>query len=195
MKNTSKVARPRTRDQLEEIAWRARGDLGLRPFERVPVLPLIEWVLPKLIDGFDYEVVENSKLGKAEATTSADRPLIRLSESTYSALERDNPRARMTAIHEIGHLLLHTNQTAYAFQRKYHKHSDPEWQADVFAGAFLMPECAFREMESINTARKAFGVSKDAAWFRARQLKMWDLVNGLRRPTKTKKGYDKRRTP
>lgn len=188
----ARVAPPRTQDQLEEIAWQARAALGLRPYERVPVLRLVELAIRKVLPEFDYEVVDAGKLGKAEAVTSDSKALIKFDERTYYGLERDDPRSRMTAVHEVGHLLLHTNQTAFAFQRGYDRSVDPEWQADVFAAAFLMPECAFRQMPSIRAARKAFGVSKAAAWCRARQLRMWNLLDGQRPQMSKKKGgrYD-----
>ena len=40
----------------------------------------------------------------------------------------------------------------------------------------MMPECAFREMTSIRDAMSRFGVSRDAACFRARALKMTWLI-------------------
>ena len=195
MRFGNRVAPMRTKDEIEELAWCARSDLGLLPFERPPVLRLIELSLPRLIRNFSYEVVEAGKIGRAEALTYDNRPHIVFDERTYRDLERDDGRARMTAMHEVGHLLLHTNQTAHAFQAVPDRRLDPEWQADVFAAAFLMPECAFRQMTSIHQARMAFGVSRDAAWYRARSLKMRKMMNNPSRGKQKKKGYDKSRTP
>lgn len=196
MVELSRVAQPRTREELEELAWRARGSLGLFPDEYVPMVQLIEHVLPNLIDGFEMRVAEQDKLGPAEAITHESRPIITFSERTYEALCQDRPRPRMTAAHELGHLLLHTGQSAYAFTRRYDARVDPERQADIFAAAFLMPECAFLRVRSIEEAMKKFGVTRDAATCRARTLRMWHLVN--RKPDTSrpkKKGTSKRPTP
>lgn len=196
MAEMSKVAMPRTRDELEELAWRARGDLGLGPNDRVPVAKLLENVLPDLLDGFEVRVVENCMLGAAEAITDAVRPIITFSESTYDGVYRDQPRPRMTAVHELAHLLLHTGQYQYAFTRRYDPLIDPERQADVFAASFLMPEFSFRTVKTIEEAMKRFGVSREAATCRARSLRMWRLIEAKPQSTRSKKkGTGKRRSP
>lgn len=191
-----RIALPLTREEIEELAWQTRAALGLGPFERVPVANVLEHVLPELIEDYEFRVEESRELAGAEAVTDAFRPVITFGLAAYNRLERDQPRARMTGAHELGHLLLHTGRTGYAFLRRRDSRLDPEWQADIFAEAFLMPECAFRRVRSITEAMKVFGVSKDAAWYRARKLKMKHLLqSGRPRWSPKKKGYDKRRTP
>lgn len=196
MTKQRRVAPPRSRDELEEMAWQARADMGLMPFERVPVARLLENVVPLLIGDFHIRVVERGKLGRAEAVTDSVKPFITFDEDTYNGLYRDQPRPRMTGAHELAHLLLHTGQTGFAFLRKRDQRVDVEWQADVFAAAFLMPECAFRQVKSIEEAMKRFGVSRDAACCRARNLKMHWLVSAKPAPRRTKKkGHGKSRAP
>jgi Zn-dependent peptidase ImmA (M78 family) len=196
MTKRQRVARPLSREQLEELAWKARQDFGLRPFERVPVARLLEHVVPELIEEFELRVVETGALGAAEAITDATKPIITFDERVYDGMCREQARYRMTGIHELGHLLLHTGQTGLAFMAKPDPRVDLERQADIFAEAFMMPECAFREVGSIRQAMTRFGVSRDAACFRARALKMSWLIGGKRPPRRAKKkGYDKRRTP
>ncbi len=191
-----RVALPMSREEIEEVAWGARSALGLQPFDRAPMAKILEFVLPELISKFEVRVAEAGRLGGAEAITDAFRPMITFSASTYNGLCRDRARPRMTAAHELGHLLLHTGQTGYAFMRSQDPQLDPERQADIFAEAFLMPECAFRRVKSIHEAMSVFGVSKDAATFRARKLEMWELIGTKpKRPRSKKKGCDKRRTP
>lgn len=191
-----RVAPPLTRDEIEDLAWEARHTLGLRPFDKVPMARILQHSLPELIPDYEFRVIENAELGGAEAVTDAIRPIITFGASANAGLERDHHRARMTGAHELGHLLLHTGQTAYAFLRKKDHRIDPEKQADIFAEAFLMPECAFRRMRSIREAMKTFGVSRDAAHYRARKLRMWGLVDKCHstKPAK-RKGYSKRHTP
>lgn len=194
MRKMSRVAIRRSPAEIEEIAWQARASLGLRPYDRVPVAKILEHNLPELMPDFVLKVAETGVLGLAEAVAHQSRPEITLSEATYAGLYRDEARPRMTCVHELGHLLLHTGQYALAFTTKYDARIDPEKQADLFAGAFMMPEAAFRKVTSIEDAMKKFGVSRGAASFRARELKMFWLIEN-RPPPRRKKGHGKRRTP
>jgi Zn-dependent peptidase ImmA (M78 family) len=197
MAKARKVVRARSRDEIEELAWRARADLGLAPRDRVPAARLIEWALPMVVLGFEMRVAEHGTLGGAEAVTDLTRPIITFAPTTYDELYRDRPRARMTALHEVGHLLMHTQQhVGLAFMRRYDPRVDPEVQADMFASAFMMPEFAFREVSSIEEAMSRFGVSRDAASYRARTLGMYrQLVVKRIAPRQKKKGTSKRRSP
>jgi Zn-dependent peptidase ImmA (M78 family) len=49
---------------------------------------------------------------------------------------------------------------------------DAEWQADAFAGAFLMPADEVRRCVSINEIMARFGVSRSAAEVRTKVLAM-----------------------
>lgn len=196
MISAQRVARPRSRDEIEEIAWQARNSLGLQPFDRVPVATLLEHVVPELVEGFELRVAEPGALGAAEAVTDVSKPIITFDLRVYEKMCRDNHRSRMTAIHELGHLLLHTGQTGLAFMRKRDPRVDLERQADIFAGGFMMPECAFRRVRSIEEAMYQFGVSRDAACCRARSLKMQWLIVGRPAPSRAKKkGCSKSHTP
>lgn len=90
-------------------------------------------------------------------------------------------RDRFTIAHELGHFFLH-----YVWRKKQGCHigdrlialrkgSDRvEWEANWFAGGFLMPENAFRQQfqraASIKAVADHFGVSRQAAEIRAKQL-------------------------
>ena len=118
MTKRQRVARPRSREEIEELAWKARHAFGLGPFDRVPVAKLLEHALPELIEGFELRVSEPGALGGAEAITDATNPIITFDERVYDGMCRDQARYRMTGIHELGHLLLHTGQTGLAFMAK-----------------------------------------------------------------------------
>lgn len=192
-----RVVRARTRNEIEEIAWRARSDLGLAPRDRVPVCKIIESSLPRLIPDFYMQIAEEGELGGAEAVTDLHRPIITFAPSAYERLYRDKPRARMTGLHELGHLLMHTQQpVGLAFMKKYDARVDPEAQADMFASAFMMPEFAFREVDSIEEAMHRFGVSRAAACYRARTLGLYRTLVVKPKPKhKKKKGFSRRQTP
>lgn len=187
MVEVQRIARPRSRDEIEELAWQARSSLGLRPFDYVPVAKLLEHVVPELIPEYEFRVAEAGALGAAEAVTDVARPIITFDDRVYSDMCSDQPRPRMTGLHELGHLLLHTGQTGYAFMTVADPRVDVERQADIFAAAFMMPECAFREVRSIREAMRRFGVSRDAACCRARTLKMHRLIRGDKAPSRAKK--------
>lgn len=191
-----RVAPPLTVTEIESIAGEVRAALGVGPGSRAPMAVILEHVLPDLISGYEFRVDDARALGRAEAITDGFRPIITFGASAYNELAKDAPRARMTAAHELGHLLLHTGQTGFALLRTRDTRLDPEKQADVFAAAFLMPASEFKAVKSIHEAMRKFGVSKDAALFRARKLKLWHLLGGHRdRTLNKKKGHDMRRAP
>lgn len=191
-----RVAPPLTVHEIEAIAGDVREALGFAPGTRAPMAVILEHVLPDLIPDYEFRVDDARALGKAEAITDGFRPIITFGAASYNELAKDAPRARMTAAHELGHLLLHTGRTGFALLRARDTRLDPERQADIFAAAFLMPASEFKAVKSIQEAMKKFGVSKDAALFRARKLKLWHLLGGHRdRTLNKKKGHDMRRTP
>ena len=85
MTKAQRVARKRSRDEIEEIAWNARHACGLGPFDRVPIARVLEHVIPELIEGFEFRVVEPGTLGGAEAITNAAEPIITFDDNVYDA--------------------------------------------------------------------------------------------------------------
>lgn len=65
---------------------------------------------------------------------------IRIPERTYNKLHQGDPRALFTLAHELGHFRLQHQFTFHRDEGQPHKaYEDSEWQADWFAGEFLMP--------------------------------------------------------
>lgn len=209
MDERGRIVFPRTRAEVEVIAGEFRRAFSLDPNSRVSMLPLLEYGIEELIEDFQFQVVEDGALGGAEAVTGTHERVIAMTNRTYRALERADGRARFTAAHEVGHLLLHCGMpTYYAFGAENDPLTCPERQANIFAAAFLMPEAAFRKMRSVAEAREAFGVSKDAALCRARHLRlrldypqrsidlqMYRLKRSLVAPTNKKERRRMTRTP
>lgn len=190
MTSFNRVVQARSRKELERRAERVRADFGLKPDDRVDMAKLMDFGLIGLIDGYEMHVAENATLGAAEAVTDLLKPVVTFSARTYDALCRGDARARMTAAHELGHLMLHSGQpVGLAFSRRDDPQIDPERQADVFAAAFLMPERAFRKIRSIEAAMTRFGVSRDAACCRARQLGLYRQLVLKKDLTTNKKGH------
>lgn len=197
MDNRNYLVQRRTAREVEALAGEVRTALGLVPNERASMLGIMENVLPELIDGFHIRIVEDHVLGGAEAVTDLDKPVITFSKRTYDRLYRGGPRERMTAAHEFGHLLMHTQRPRWAaFGGVPNPLVDAERQADLFAAAFMMPAEAFRKMTSIDEAMKTFGVSRDAATCRARRLGLKHLIWTRRFSLfAKKKGHGMNRTP
>lgn len=197
MVDLSRYVMPRSRRQIEALANAVRAELGVGADARVAMQPILEFALDDLVEGAYFEVDCDQAMKGAEGRTDGEMPVITLSASTYMALGRGDPRARMTVAHELGHLLLHSGQRVFHFGVKLDdRRFDPEWQADEFAAALLMPREAFRHMRTIQQAMKEFGVSRGAAIRRASVIgiRLTDR-GGYTFGSRKKKGYDKRRTP
>lgn len=84
-------------------------------------------------------------------------------------------RQRFTLAHEIGHYMLHRNHGAFEDGLLFRRNqtNTQEIEANIFASALLMPRFEFdRSLKSmtIEEIAIAFGVSKQAAEFRLRNL-------------------------
>jgi hypothetical protein len=168
---TNVVVAPLSRAAIEHYALAVRRMLGIGEHQAVDMLQIIEHVLPRVWDDFVYEYVTAGGLGGAEATTSMTERTIRITEPVYEATRRGHPRYLFTLAHELGHLLLHTGkQTSLARGEKVKAFLDPEWQANTFASAFLMPESGIRACDSISHVMRKYGVSRPAAEIRANTL-------------------------
>lgn len=151
--------------------------LGHRP---TPVLKIFDRVLPKF--GFNPNVVVLP--AGLEGVTDPARKRVTLDHNIYAALEDDDGRARFTTMHEVGHVLMHAKQmaaTAMPFVNApvlLARRSDikpfrsPEWQADTFSSASLMPAPALFRLErehgalTIDLLQDTFLVSRQATEIR-----------------------------
>lgn len=109
---------------------------------------------------------------------------ILLAPCTYELLYADQPRARFTFAHELGHAVLHGAYLQEALagrvpHRMYKRSTipafvDPEWQANAFAASFMMPASAFtkcvREGMTIEGLARYFKASPQAVRFRGQKL-------------------------
>lgn len=128
---------PMSKKSIQEIAKQARGVFKLKD----PYIDMEELV--EMLIAMEVVVVCESgdkRLEGKYALTYPDRNLMLLSEDTYLGACNGNGRDRFTIAHEIGHLLMHKNQFAFArLTTGNHKvYEDAEWQADTFASHFLI---------------------------------------------------------
>jgi Zn-dependent peptidase ImmA (M78 family) len=158
----------------------------------LPVSEIFEWLDDQVVKaandnvivGLDYGVV-NLPRG-VEGRTQYDRErrkiAIELDAKTYEGLKTDQPRARMTVGHEMGHADLHTDLLLRISVIPHHQmalqrgsadphpfYIDTEWQAGAYAGALLMPARGIAKLEqrhgrvSVPLLQETFLVSAEAA--------------------------------
>lgn len=170
-------AAPMSRRQLEDLGWAMRKLVGADQDPWFPVAHVIEKSLPALFgEDFAFEIWSRREMGEDQhAFASVDEKLLVLREDVYEGLIAHRGRDRMTAVHELAHLILHpsprlsrrmTSAPITAFR-------DPEWQAKCLAGAIMMPAAMMKDAKSLREVTAEFGVSVAAAAYRAnRQLGM-----------------------
>jgi Zn-dependent peptidase ImmA (M78 family)/transcriptional regulator with XRE-family HTH domain len=115
---------------------------------------------------------------------------------------RSAARSRFNAAHELGHMLLHKSIRRTAINQN-DSFRLIEWQADRFAGAFLMPAAAFADdfyspsLDALRAMKERWGVSIAAMINRAEELRLIDesqarslWINLSRRKWKTTEPLD-----
>lgn len=158
---------PMSRKQIRQDAFFIRKALGIEDSIQVDVLRLLEMILPSVFPDFDYEIRPDSEMeGYLGKTEVLDKRII-LPESVYvGAGDVNNPKYcwhRFTVTHEIGHFFEHSSvKPVLARGNDYKCYCDPEWQADAFAGEFLVPYHLTKNMTPIEIQKQCM-VSKSAA--------------------------------
>ena len=125
--------------------------------------------------GITVDVVEDHDplfaLAGVEASCEVESATIYLTATTHAAVCSNNPRARFTICHELGHLLMAHKKLLHRSDasQPHRVFEDSEWQADTWVAEFLMP---LDEMHRLNLRRAdeiqgQFGVSQLAATNRA----------------------------
>jgi len=195
--------RPRSRAAIE----RSAEELGEKIFEDLGVsyaVPLQDLLLAgEELDQLSQEVGEPVSieyideevrfLGATERKEG--RTVIKIRGDVWRLIETGDGRARFTLAHEIGHAFLHRDELQegrIAFRdavatptarlkRGMKIYESPEWQANVFASALLMPKksvqqwidlvrCEQPDSISIADMAETFGVSFQAARIRIERL-------------------------
>lgn len=156
-------ATPLSRMKIRKLAQQFREVLGLGDKAYIDVIKILEYIMPILFPGFSYEIVENDKMGTMGLTVPSKKCIF-IKESVYVGAVHGAPRDRFTIMHEIAHYILHRGMDVRLARegKKVELYRDPEWQADAFAGEFLMNANVVGDMEPAEIAR-ACGVSLTAA--------------------------------
>ena len=113
-----------------------------------PIGKFLEFQLEEMT-GYSFEVSDNLPFGVEGRTCFSEKSVI-LSDATYCGMCRGDGRDRFTAAHELGHVVLHADylksfQDNGAKEIMLHRgqiqtYCDPDWQAEAFASAILLPK-------------------------------------------------------
>jgi len=164
---------PLSKVRIREFAALFRRHLRLDRRPDFPIIDVLEFTLPQLIDGYVLEICSREEMGANHGLTYPNKALIKLREDVYEGAVEGNGRDRFTASHEFGHLMLHGNVSmARSSGPNGHKiYEDSEWQADRFAAELLMPVDVLRTCGSVDVVAGMCVVSHQAAEIRWDEIK------------------------
>lgn len=159
-----RAVKPMSFDAIEAAAEQLRKLLGMETAARVQMINLIETVLPEVLPDYHFAVLPDDEMPGMDGLTALDSFTICLAEHTYIDLYDGDPDARQIAAHELGHLILHSHQQTALARRSHNDDTvDPEWQADRFADAWLMPRAGVKRCTSAIEVAERFSVTIEAA--------------------------------
>lgn len=161
-------AHPTSRWEIRKYAQQIRKVLGLENTEYVDIVALMEGVFPLILgdDHFSVEIIEKERMGNNHGLTDPQNGKIYIREDVYEGACRGIGRDRLTMAHELGHFLMHkdiaTGLARVGNGEEIPTYCDPEWQANAFAGEFLMDHEVIKNMTVKEVVHRC-GVSYQAA--------------------------------
>lgn len=182
--------RGKSRNDIEKIS---HNDLEyFDPECLVSPKALCVWQVFDMLDDFGIETGVIDGLGVEGMCFSNDGVITIFVDSyTYDGCCKDMPRDRFTIMHEIFHALHHqrylldssVTSTVMYRRSELKAYEDPEWQANSYASAILMPAKSTLEVIENSTpftatdnVMETFIVSRSAAEKRIENLKKMDLI-------------------
>ncbi|MET5576873.1 MULTISPECIES: ImmA/IrrE family metallo-endopeptidase [Klebsiella] len=164
---------PQNRESIRSLVRTLRTTFGITGLQ-FPVMEVIEFALPTLIPGFEFHAGDMKEMGDTHGLTYPQENVLILREDIYEGALNGVGRDRMTAAHELGHLLMHKN---IAFARaapgvKIRPFESSEWQAKCFSGELLVPAMhanVLRDMTAEKVA-EVCGVSLIAARYQLSKM-------------------------
>ena len=88
-----------SRKDIENFAVNVRKEFGLENTLYVPVLPIVEKVLPVIDTTFSYPIIEKAKMPNEYANYSPETNQLMIREDVYDAIYNNDPRHRFTLAH------------------------------------------------------------------------------------------------
>lgn len=171
--DTPYKAIPMSRVDIRNIAEKLKEKLQI-PINQ-PYIDVTQ-VLERLCDEdskFSFEIVEDDVLEEGvQAESDVQHHTIYIKKSVYDGAAMNNGRDRITIAHEIFHILLHQQNTLVLFRRDAETrkiYENPEWQAECFAGEFLMPYNFIKDL-SIQEIMENCKVTESAAYYQTSHI-------------------------
>jgi Zn-dependent peptidase ImmA (M78 family) len=166
-------APPRSGENIEDLADAIRQLFGFTNIRFFPVVDFVEKGLPEIIDGLTFEVLDTAQMGNRMGAVDPIQRALMLRQDVYLRAAEKKGRDRFTVAHEAGHALMHIGTlNRLEPSQQIPPYKDPEWQANRFAAALLMPRHLVRQCTSVDEIVRDFGVSREAAVNRAKALKL-----------------------
>jgi Zn-dependent peptidase ImmA (M78 family) len=176
----------KTDEDLEDIARKFLKRLGVEHQVRPDLLTVI--VKVKHHDpSFNYERVPDVEMLDAEAQWDSVGRVVRMRESVFVGIQRNEPRARMTVAHELSHCLLghegllNRSVARSANERAVARIQQQESEARRLAAVLLAPEHLVPDPADVDTLMDKFGLSGEAAVIRKAEI---DAIRRRRRGEK-----------
>jgi IrrE N-terminal-like domain len=165
-------APPLSGENIEGLAEAVRRIFSLEDEPFFPVVAFAEKGLSLLVEGLTFDVVEAAVMGPREGAVDPLTSEFMIREDVYDGAVLHQPRHRFTIMHEAGHAIMHVGKTLNRVSPMQRRElfRDPEWQADRFASAVLMPRNLIRNCRSEAEITSRFGVSGAAARARIKAL-------------------------
>ena len=177
MQKSGKFTKPRSRQEIDNIAASLRHYLGATDDLVIDMIDIIEYRLSRIVPNFKLEIMSHEEMGETEALTFKDPPGMRVREDIYIGAFQAEGRPRYTLAHELGHFFLHDGNALPRLATnngvKVKLAFAIEEQADYFAASFLMPEHLVQRFESPDDVVEGFHVSSAAAIWRMKELNLW----------------------
>ena len=169
-----KIVSSRNRKRLRKEAYILRMRFGLDKVKKFPVMEFLELAMPQIDEEFMLVPVEDDELKGRAAETIPTEHVIRVKQSVYDAACQGSYWARTVMAHELGHYMLHGEETvAYAHAAPGERIPDEinaERQADIFAAELLAPVHLVDETSDYLVS-KHFGITLGMARSQMNQLR------------------------
>lgn len=159
-------AAPLSRRKIRKLVSIIRKVTGTENQLFFPVVKFMELILPQLIENFTYEICSKEEMPNKCGETFPAENRICIRQDIYEKALNDDPFARYTIAHEIGHLFLNDVESISLCRlepgEKLKPFEDPEWQADCFGGELLMYYPLVKDLDE-NEISEQCGVTLRAA--------------------------------
>lgn len=159
----TQIAPALSRAKIENLANEIRAKFNCTGYY-FDIVKFVEIVIPSIDNTFNYEYVEADELPEnTYAYYDSLNNVMKIHSSVYERACNDKGRDRFTIAHEVGHYFLHREGCLFARSEfTVPAYRDPEWQANTFASALLIPKSLTRYLSAEQIANRC-KVSNQAA--------------------------------